>query len=431
MAMGQIPYRIDAFEENRQRTLMISGNKSVMDPRVEKIAILIVAAGRGSRAGAGLPKQYRRLGDRCLLAHTLSSLCSAIPSASLSVVIHPDDKSHYLQCINEITAAERSRLRPPVFGGSSRQESVRNGLEALAGDQGPDFVLIHDAARPFVDQALVNSALSGARQFGAAIPGLVVTDTIKQVTRDNIIVATPARAGLRAVQTPQAFSFSLILSAHRLAAKDARDYTDDSMVLEATGHEILVFPGDASNFKITTSEDFARAMALLNKNSFADLLDIRVGQGYDVHAFAPGDHIWLGGVRIPHTHSLAGHSDADVLMHALTDALLGAICEGDIGKHFPPSDQKWKGASSEIFLSHACTLIKDKGGAIANVDVTVICEAPKIGPYRDEIRSKLAQIMSLDIERISIKATTTERLGFTGRKEGIASLALATIRLPC
>jgi 2-C-methyl-D-erythritol 4-phosphate cytidylyltransferase/2-C-methyl-D-erythritol 2,4-cyclodiphosphate synthase len=172
-------------------------------------------------------------------------------------------------------------------------------------------------------------------------------------------------------------------------------------------------------------------MALLNKNSFADLLDIRVGQGYDVHAFAPGDHIRLGGVSIPHTHSLAGHSDADVLMHALTDALLGAICEGDIGKHFPPSDQKWKGASSEIFLSHACTLIKDKGGAIANVDVTIICEAPKIGPHRDEIRSKLAQIMSLDIERISIKATTTERLGFTGRKEGIASLALATVRLPC
>jgi 2-C-methyl-D-erythritol 4-phosphate cytidylyltransferase/2-C-methyl-D-erythritol 2,4-cyclodiphosphate synthase len=349
----------------------------------------------------------------------------------LSVVIHPDDKSHYLQCIGEITAAERSRLRPPVFGGSSRQESVRNGLEALAGAQAPHFVLIHDAARPFVDQALVNSALSGARQFGAAIPGLAVTDTIKQVTRDNIIVATPDRAGLRAVQTPQAFSFSLILSAHRLAAKDARDYTDDSMVLEATGHEILVFPGDVSNFKITTSEDFARAMALLNKNSFADLLDIRVGQGYDVHAFAPGDHIWLGGVSIPHTHSLAGHSDADVLMHALTDALLGAICEGDIGKHFPPSDQKWKGASSEIFLSHACTLIKDKGGAIANVDVTIICEAPKIGPHRDEIRSKLAQIMSLDIERISIKATTTERLGFTGRKEGIASLALATVRLPC
>ena len=430
MAMGQIPYRIDASEENRQRSLMILGNKSLMDPSVEMIAILIVAAGRGSRAGAGLPKQYRQLGDRCLLAHTLSSLCAAMPNASLCVVIHPDDKHHYLQCISEISAEERSRLQAPVFGGVSRQESVRNGLEALARDQAPDFVLIHDAARPFVDQALVNSALVGARQFGAAIPGLAVTDTIKQVTRDDMIVATPDRADLRAVQTPQAFSFSLILSAHRLAAKDARDYTDDSMVLEATGHEIFVFPGDTSNFKITTSEDFARAMALLNKNSSADLLDIRVGQGYDVHAFSPGDHIWLGGVSIPHTHTLAGHSDADVLMHALTDALLGAICEGDIGKHFPPSDQKWKGASSKIFLSHACKLIKDKGGAIANIDVTVICEAPKIGPHRDEIRSNLAQIMSLDIARISIKATTTERLGFTGRQEGIASLALATIRLP-
>ena len=430
MAMGQIPYRIDASEENRQRSLMILGNKSLMDPSVEMIAILIVAAGRGSRAGAGLPKQYRQLGDRCLLAHTLSSLCAAMPNASLCVVIHPDDKHHYLQCISEISAEERSRLQAPVFGGVSRQESVRNGLEALARDQAPDFVLIHDAARPFVDQALVNSALVGARQFGAAIPGLAVTDTIKQVTRDDMIVATPDRADLRAVQTPQAFSFSLILSAHRLAAKDARDYTDDSMVLEATGHEIFVFPGDTSNFKITTSEDFARAMALLNENSSADLLDIRVGQGYDVHAFSPGDHIWLGGVSIPHTHTLAGHSDADVLMHALTDALLGAICEGDIGKHFPPSDQKWKGASSKIFLSHACKLIKDKGGAIANIDVTVICEAPKIGPHRDEIRSNLAQIMSLDIARISIKATTTERLGFTGRQEGIASLALETIRLP-
>ena len=242
---------------------------------------------------------------------------------------------------------------------------------------------------------------------------------MKEIDAAGKVVATPDRARLRGVQTPQAFRFELILEAHRKAAAASREFTDDAMVAEAAGHPVYVFQGDEANIKLTTAEDFLRAQSAL----IGDLSDIRMGQGYDVHAFAAGDEVWLGGVAIPHTHGLAGHSDADVLMHAITDAIFGALADGDIGSHFPPSDPQWKGAASSIFLEYAAKRVRERGGVIAHVDATIVCEAPKIGPHRDRIRESLAKIMDLEIGRVAIKATTSERLGFTGRQEGMAALA--------
>ncbi|WP_424362388.1 bifunctional 2-C-methyl-D-erythritol 4-phosphate cytidylyltransferase/2-C-methyl-D-erythritol 2,4-cyclodiphosphate synthase [Methylocystis parvus] len=398
-----------------------------------EIAILVVAGGRGSRAGEGLPKQYRSLAGMTVLARTLRAMQVGSPGAKVKVVIHPDDRALYASSVAELSEAEQAVLSPPALGGASRQESVRNGLEAIAREGPPEIVLIHDAARPFSDPALMARAINAARAHGAAVPGVPVNDTVKEIDAAGFVVATPDRSRLRAVQTPQSFRFPLILDAHRAAAAADRELTDDAMVAEAAGHAVHVFPGDIANFKLTTPEDFARAMDQLDASVRPDpriLTDVRTGQGYDVHAFAEGDHVWLGGVAIPHSHSLAGHSDADVLMHAITDAVLGAIAEGDIGAHFPPSDQQWKGAPSRIFLEHACKLVRARGGMIAHVDATVVCEAPKVGPYRDAIRARLAEIMGMPLDRVAIKATTTERLGFTGRREGVAALAIATVRLP-
>lgn len=394
------------------------------------IAYLVVAAGRGSRAGEGIPKQYRFLGNRVVLSHTLSALHVCAPKAIIQVVIHADDQDLYEECLKNLTPQARALVQPAVFGGATRQESVRLGLEALANRTPPDVVLIHDAARPFVDPAIVERAVVSAQTYGAAAPGVALTDTVKQVNDQLMVVATPDRHCLRAVQTPQAFQFLLILEAHRKAADGHREYTDDAMIAEFAGHSVHLFLGDTKNFKLTTPEDFDRAMDITKQHNYADLPDIRTGQGYDVHAFEPGDRVWLGGVEIAHVFKLAGHSDADVLMHAITDALLGAIAEGDIGAHFPPSDPRWKGAESKIFLKHACQRVRERGGMIAHLDATIICEAPKIGPHRDRIRHSLAALMALDVDRVAIKATTTEGLGFTGRKEGIAALAIATIRLP-
>ena len=394
------------------------------------IAYLVVAAGRGSRAGAGLPKQYRSLGSRPVLSHTLSALHASAPGALIQVVIHPDDQLLYEDCLISLEPQARLSVQSPVFGGATRQESVRLGLEALATQSAPEIVLIHDAARPFVDRAIVERAVIAAQSYGAAAPGVALTDTVKQVNDQLMVVATPERQFLRAVQTPQAFQFSVILEAHRKAADSHGDYTDDAMIAEFAGHSVHLFLGDIKNFKLTTSEDFDRAMETINRQLYADLPDIRTGQGYDVHAFEPGDRVWLGGVEIPHAFKLAGHSDADVLMHAITDAILGAIAEGDIGAHFPPTDPRWKGAESKIFLAHACQRVRERGGMIAHLDATIICEAPKVGPHRDRIRHSLAALMALEVDRVAIKATTTEGLGFTGRKEGIAALAIATIRLP-
>jgi 2-C-methyl-D-erythritol 4-phosphate cytidylyltransferase / 2-C-methyl-D-erythritol 2,4-cyclodiphosphate synthase len=397
-----------------------------MNPGSE-LAIIVVAAGRGSRAGAGLPKQYRSLAGRPLLAHTLAALMRAAPGAKLLPVIHKDDLELFRSKVLQFGALKAKSLIAPVFGGGTRQESVHAGLEALAVDNPPKIVLIHDAARLFVSDTLVERAVAAARAYGAAVPGMLLTDTIKEVDTEGLVVATPPRSQLRAVQTPQAFRFDMILAAHRNAAKSGtRNLSDDAAVAEWAGHHVHVFLGDPANMKVTNTEDLVVAETRLIR----ELADIRIGQGYDVHAFGPGDHVWLGGLKIPHDHGLVGHSDADVLSHAITDALLGALAEGDIGSHFPPSDPQWRGAASRIFLAAAAAKVRARGGVIAHIDATLACERPKIGPHRDAIRASIAEIVEIPIDRVAIKATTTERLGFTGREEGMASLAIATVRLP-
>jgi len=391
-----------------------------------EMALIVVAAGRGSRAGDGVPKQYRSLAGKPLIAQTLGALLRAAPAALILPVIHKDDLELYKSSTRAFGTAPN--LAPPVYGGATRQASVRHGLEALCEhNNAPKFVLIHDAARPFVSDTLVYRAITAANIYGAAVPGVPLSDTVKEIDTEGRIVATPPRARLRAVQTPQAFRFDLILDAHRkAAASGVLDLTDDAAVGEWAGHRIHVFAGEDSNMKITTAEDLARAEARL----VGDLADIRTGQGYDVHAFGPGDHVWLGGLKIAHDHGLVGHSDADVLSHAITDALLGALADGDIGSHFPPSDPQWRGAASRIFLAAAAAKVRARGGAVSHIDATVVCERPKLGPHRDAIRASIAEIVEIPLDRVAVKATTSERLGFTGREEGIASLAVATVRLP-
>jgi 2-C-methyl-D-erythritol 4-phosphate cytidylyltransferase / 2-C-methyl-D-erythritol 2,4-cyclodiphosphate synthase len=398
-----------------------------MNTKIE-MAVLVVAAGRGSRVGPGLPKQYRDLADRPLLAHTLINLINSSPDSRILCVIHADDRASYDQAVAHLAPDARRRLVEPTIGGATRQASVRAGLEALARNHpGMDIVLIHDAARPFATADLIARARQAALAHGAAVPGLVPTDTIKEVDHEGRVVATPSRAMLRSVQTPQAFRFDLILAAHRRAAAEGQDgLTDDAAIAEWAGHNVHVFEGESGNMKVTRPEDLAAAEAKLIR----DLADVRTGQGFDVHAFGPGDHVWLGGLKIAHSHGLLGHSDADVLSHAITDALLGAISDGDIGAHFPPSDPQWRGAASSIFLAAAVQKVRDRGGMIAHIDATIICERPKVGPHRDAIRTKLAEIIGISLDRVAVKATTSERLGFTGREEGIAALAVATVRLP-
>jgi 2-C-methyl-D-erythritol 4-phosphate cytidylyltransferase/2-C-methyl-D-erythritol 2,4-cyclodiphosphate synthase len=390
--------------------------------------ILVVAAGRGSRVGTAIPKQYLALAGKPLLTHTLRALLDASGSARVLTVIHRDDGDLYAASLEALGDAGRERLLPPVPGGATRQESVRAGLEALGLlAETPDLVLIHDGARPFATPGLIARAESAALRHGAAVPGLAVTDTIKTVDADGKIAATPPRDSLRAVQTPQAFRFALIHAAHHAAeAAGAHGLTDDAAIAEWAGHSVHIFEGDAGNMKVTTKEDVAAAQARL----IQDCPDIRTGQGYDVHAFGPGDHVWLGGLKVPHGKSLVGHSDADVLSHAITDALFGALGDGDIGSHFPPSDPQWKGADSNIFLAYAAEAVRKRGGMIAHIDATVVCEMPKVGPHREAIRARIAEVTGVPLDRVAVKATTSERLGFTGREEGIAALAIATIRLP-
>lgn len=382
-----------------------------------RITVLIVAAGRGTRAGEGVAKQYRALLGRPLLAHCIDEARRALPQADLRCVIAEGDEALY-----------RDRLgpdAPPVtFGGATRQDSVRLGLESLEAEP-PDIVLIHDAARPFGIEKSVTGliALLDRGEADGAAPGLVMADSLRRVSAKGGSEILD-RAGVWRVQTPQAFRFAAILAAHRDAA--GKDFTDDLSVAEAAGLRITLVPGDERAFKITTPEDFLRAEAiLLNRRG-----DIRTGHGYDVHAFGPGDSVALCGVRIAHDAGLAGHSDADVGLHALTDAVLGAIGAADIGAHFPPSDPRWRGAASDSFLRHASSLVAALDGVIAHVDVTLVCEAPKIGPHREAMAARIADILGLARSRVSVKATTTEGLGFTGRREGIAAYATATVRLP-
>jgi 2-C-methyl-D-erythritol 4-phosphate cytidylyltransferase / 2-C-methyl-D-erythritol 2,4-cyclodiphosphate synthase len=377
---------------------------------------LVVAAGRGSRFGADRPKQYLPLGGQSVLRHAVAALARHPRIDGVQVVIRPEDRGLYE------TAVAGLALPPPASGGATRQESVRLGLEALRSQQ-PQRVLIHDGARPFASAALIDRVLDGLEQASAAIPCLALRDTIKAAER-GIIRATVDRSRLWRAQTPQGFRFDVILAAHRTLA--GRDLTDDSAVAETAGLTPLLVAGDEANLKITTAEDLAAA----EHRVAGELDDVRVGQGFDVHAFGPGDKVTICGVEIAHEAGLVGHSDADVGLHALTDAVLGAIGAGDIGQHFPPSDERWRGAPSDKFLAHAAGLVAAKGGVIAHCDVTVVCERPKIGPHRAAMVQRIAEILGIAADRVSVKATTTEQLGFTGRGEGIAAQAVATIRLP-
>ncbi|MFG1205424.1 bifunctional 2-C-methyl-D-erythritol 4-phosphate cytidylyltransferase/2-C-methyl-D-erythritol 2,4-cyclodiphosphate synthase [Xanthobacter flavus] len=383
---------------------------------------IVVAAGRGSRAGGPLPKQYQQLGGEPVLRRTLRLFCEHPAVTSVLAVIHSDDSGLFADAAEGLP-----KILAPVSGGATRQESVRAGLEALAGSGAPTVVLVHDAARPYATPDLIARAIAAAGEADAAIPVLAVTDTVKRVDTAGLVEETVDRAALRAVQTPQAFRYAPLVAAHRAAADSGvTTLTDDASVMEWAGHRVATFTGETGNIKLTTAEDMTRAAA----STLADLPDVRTGTGFDVHAFGPGDHVMLGGVAVPHGFGLVGHSDADVGLHALTDALLGALCDGDIGAHFPPSDPQWKGASSDRFLAHAVDKVKARGGRIAHLDLTLICEAPKVGPHRDAIRAEIARITGVPAARISVKATTTEKLGFTGRREGIAAMASATIRLP-
>jgi 2-C-methyl-D-erythritol 4-phosphate cytidylyltransferase/2-C-methyl-D-erythritol 2,4-cyclodiphosphate synthase len=310
----------------------------------------------------------------------------------------------------------------PVIGGAERQDSVLAGLEALAADP-PDLVLIHDAARPLVDAATISRVIDALAEAPGALAASPVTDTLKR-GRDGTVDTTVDRAGLWRARTPQGFRYPDILAAHRAAR--GQKLTDDAAVAEAAGLRVQLVTSNPDNIKVTMPEDLARAERIL----LADLADVRMATGYDVHRFAAGDHVNLCGIRVPHDAALEGHSDADVALHALTDAVLGAIGAGDIGQHFPPTDARWKGAASDQFLRHALSLVRERGGVVAHLDVTVICERPKIGPHREAMRARVAEIAGLPVERVSVKATTTEGLGFTGRREGIAAQAAATVRLP-
>ena len=361
-----------------------------------------------------------------MLCATIEALARAHSFCVTTVVIHADARAHYEGVVAALDPDCAATLSPPALGGATRQQSVLAGLEAQV-EAAPDIVLIHDGARPFASTALVRRAIAAAQDHGAAAPGAPVIDTIKQIDAVGMIVASFDRSVLRAMQTPQSFRFELILDVHRrAAAAGVSDLTDDAAVAQWAGHRVFVFEGNVGNLKITTSEDLRAAQARL----FDRAADIRVGQGFDVHAFANGDHVWLGGVRVAHDRGLSGHSDADVALHAITDALLGAIGDGDIGAHFPPGDPQWRGANSAIFLTDAARRVRALGGIIANVDATLICEAPKIGPHRDAMRARIGEILGIEVGRVAVKATTSERLGFTGRREGIACMASATLRLP-
>jgi 2-C-methyl-D-erythritol 4-phosphate cytidylyltransferase / 2-C-methyl-D-erythritol 2,4-cyclodiphosphate synthase len=388
--------------------------------RPERTAAILVAAGRGLRAGAGGPKQYRVIGGQTVIFRAMEPFSRHPDVFAVQPVVNPDDAALFNEAVVGL------RHRPPTNGGATRQASVRAGLEALASEK-PDIVLIHDAARPFVTQALISRAIDAVGRTGAAIPAVPVTDTIKLTGANGDVEATPDRARLRIAQTPQVFRFDAILDAHRRAAREGlSDFTDDAAIAEWAGLTVATFEGDPANMKLTTPEDFVREEARL-----ASLLgDIRTGTGYDVHAFGEGDHVMICGVRVPHTKGFLAHSDGDVGLHALVDAILGALADGDIGSHFPPSDPQWKGASSDRFLKYAVDRVTARGGRIANLEVTLICERPKIGPLRDTMRAKIAEISDVNISRIAVKATTSEKLGFTGREEGIAATASATIRLP-
>jgi len=383
------------------------------------VAALVVAAGRGSRAGLELPKQYAQVGGSTVLRRSLEALLAHEAVDAIQVVISPEDRPLYQAAVDGLP-----KLLDPAAGGATRQDSVRNGLEALA-PFSPRIVLVHDAARPFTAPDLIGLVIAGCGDRHGAIPGLPVTETVKRLT-DGVVAATVPRDDLVVAQTPQGFPFEPLLEAHRSAARAGRnDLTDDEAVAALAGIPVRVVTGDPKNVKLTRPQDFIAAEQALARRT-----ETRMAQGFDVHAFGPGEFIWLCGLQIPHDHGLIGHSDADVGLHALTDALLGTISDGDIGQHFPPSDPRWKNAASDRFLVDATRRVAAAGGRILHLDLTLICERPKVGPHREAMRESVARIVDIPVSRVSIKATTSERLGFTGRGEGIAALASATVELP-
>jgi len=371
---------------------------------------LIVAAGKGERAGTELPKQYERLAGKPMLRRTVD----AFAGYPVQVVIGAGQEDLAARALDGLA------LPAPVIGGATRQQSVRLGLEALAKET-PDYVLIHDAARPLISRKVIGDVIA-ALEAGAdgALPMVAASDTLRRRNADGVWMLVN-RENLYRAQTPQGFVYAKILKAHRDHA--AEEVTDDVALGELAGMKVEMVQGEEKNIKVTRKEDFALAESLMNAG------DVRSASGYDVHKFTDGDHIWLCGLKIPHSHALEGHSDADVGLHAITDALLGCIGEGDIGQHFPPTDERWKGAASWKFLDHAAGLVRAKGGVINHVDVTIICERPKVGPHREAMKAKIAEILEIEASRVSVKATTTEGLGFTGRREGIAAQAIATVKL--
>lgn len=381
-----------------------------------KTVVLVVAAGRGRRFGGDLPKQYHDLAGRMVLRHTLAAFATNPEIDAVRAVIHPDDRQLYDM------AAAGLNLLEPVNGGETRQDSVRLGLDSLK-DLGPVKVLIHDGARPFVDHGTIGRVVRALDRHPGALPVMPVVDTLKK-GKDGFVADTVDRSTLFRAQTPQGFRYAEIVAAHH--AVIGQELTDDAAVAEKAGLAVELVPGIEDNVKITTAADLERARRLFEGQG-----EVRSASGYDVHRFDPAkDACWLCGVPVPHEAGLLGHSDADVGLHALTDAVLGAIAAGDIGHHFPPSDPKWKGAASDQFLAHAGSLVAAKGGRIVNVDVTLICERPKVGPHRAAMAARVAEILGISQDRVSVKATTTEGLGFTGRQEGIAAQAQASVWLP-
>ena len=378
-----------------------------------RTAAILVAAGRGERAGGNVPKQYRELGGKSVLERTLEAFSNHLAIGSIVVVINPADQDLYKEIVGD---------HEYVPGGSTRTASVRAGLAALESG-GFDNVLIHDAARPFVSPDIISSVVSALASSPAALPVLPLVDAVLSHEAGNMLSSVD-RDQLRTAQTPQGFHYDALLQAYD-ALGDAAAH-DDACVARAAGMQVALVAGSPRNFKLTTQADFDRAETMLGKHAMVYL----TGQGFDVHRLEPSDHMYLCGVRLDQELGLVGHSDADVGLHALTDAILGAAGEGDIGQHFPPTDPRWKGASSDRFIEHACQLLKNAGGELVNADITLICERPKIGPHREVMRKRVAELLGLAERRVNIKATTTESLGFTGRREGVAAQAIVTVRMP-
>ena len=403
---------------------------------MEKAIALIVAAGSGLRVGGEIPKQFLHLGGKPLLRYCLETFAAHPRISGICVVINPSYRPFYEAAVAGLD------ILPAVNGGATRQESVRLGLESLAASA-PDLVLIHDAARPFLDAATIDRTLDSLAEHTAALVAVPVVDTLKRAD-GTFSGVTVDRKDLWRAQTPQGFHFQSILTAHRAVAGNGQEMTDDAAVAEATGQRVVLVQGHEDNFKVTTPADLARAERTLAERMLQDAmspttdpqsfeyrpLEYRTGNGFDVHRLIAGDGVYLCGIKIPCDWRLEGHSDADVALHALTDAILGAISAKDIGAHFPPSDPQWRGAESWKFLDHANKLVHQRHGKITHCDVTIICEKPKVGPHRDAMVARVAEILGIEQDRVSVKATTTEKLGFTGRGEGIATQATATVALP-